>query len=319
MSIGTPSAQQLPPKFNMTPQQDAPKGHKRSNTVSGISEKLFGRTGSIFGGRSLQSGGGNRQRSSRRYPPTSMREPSSGDGTRASIDSHRSGTVGSSRKYSEAGDRPRRFSLLPASFSLKGFGSTSRSQTPDEEPQASRPSDNNKNNNNNQPSTGFIRPRVRAASHGPEDIVRNPAAEGPSDEVYTNDSPAPANYESQIDQQFAALHGSQSAAQQPTAYNSASAVQVSPSESEQYARQHHANNSAPSYFDGQNGGYDNGSRQSMQANRSVRTSVLQKNRKFADAYEYERDLAHHPGSSGAARKVMDFFRRRAKSRAGDDR
>lgn len=319
MSIGTPSAQQLPPKFNMTPQQDAPKGHKRSNTVSGISEKLFGRTGSIFGGRSLQSGGvggGNRQRASRRYPPTSMREPSSGDATRASVDSRRSGTIGSSRKHSEAGDRPRRFSLLPASFSLKGLGSNSRSQTPDEEPQTSRPSDNN------QPSTGFIRPRVRAASHGPEDIVRNPVAEGPSDEVFTNDAPAPANYESQIDQQFAALHGTQSAAaQRPTAaYNSASAEQVSPNETEQqYAR--HANHSAPSYFNGQNGGYEsgNGSRQSMQANRSARTSVLQKNRKFADAYEYERDLAHHPGSSGAARKVMDFFRRRAKSRAGDDR
>jgi protein-serine/threonine kinase len=58
----------------------------------------------------------------------------------------------------------------------------------------------------------------------------------------------------------------------------------------------------------------------MQAGRLGRgPNVLQKNnRKFADAYEYERDSSHHSGSSGAARKVMDFFRRRAKSRAGGD-
>ena len=311
-SIGQPSAQQLPAKFNMTPRQDTPKGHKRSNTVSEIGEKLFGRTGSIFGGRSTQPGG-NRQKAGRRYPPTSMREPIAGDGSRVSVDSRRSGTIGSSsRKYSETGEgRPRRFSLLPASFSLKGFGSTSRSQTPDDDSQNSRTT--NKHRPNDQPSTGTIRPRARAASHaGPESTGGMAPPEGPSDEVYTND--VPVNYESRIDQQFANLHGTQPAAYQPTAYNAASAEQVPQNEQERYARHQYANYSAPGYFDGA-GGVDNGSRQSIQG----RSGVLQKNRKFADAYEYERDLAHHPGSSGAARKVMDFFRRRAKSRAGDDR
>ena len=312
MSIGQPSAQQLPPKFNMTPRQDTPKGHKRSNTVSGIGEKLFGRTGSIFGGRSTQPGG-SRQRASRRYPPTSMREPVTGDGTRASEDSRRSGPIGSSsRKYSEAGEgRPRRFSLLPASFSLRGFGSTSRSQTPDDDSQGSRTTHNHRPHN--QPSTGAIRPRARAASHaGPESTGGMAPPEGPSDEVFTND--VPVNHEPRFDQQFASLHGRQSATYQSTAYSGASAEQMPRNEQEQYARHQHANHSAPSYFDGGEG-YDNGSRQSMHG----RSGVLQKNRKFADAYEYERDLAHHPGSSGAARKVMDFFRRRAKSRAGDDR
>ena len=50
--------------------------------------------------------------------------------------------------------------------------------------------------------------------------------------------------------------------------------------------------------------------------------ALQKsNRKFADAYEQEQQAGsggsgRHGGSSGAARKVMDFFRRRGKARAG---
>jgi protein-serine/threonine kinase len=46
------------------------------------------------------------------------------------------------------------------------------------------------------------------------------------------------------------------------------------------------------------------------------TRVLQKpNRKFTDGYE----STGGPGTSGAARRVMDFFRRRGKARVGDDR
>ena len=306
MSIGRPSAQEYPSRFNTTPRQEAPKGHKRSNTISGIGERLFGRSGSIFGGRGTQPGGA-RQRNSRRYPPTSMKEPFPGDNnTRVSVDSRRSGTLGSNRKYGESSgeSRPRRFSLLPASFSLKGFGSSSRSQTPDNDSQGSRINVNNRVQQ--QPSTGAQGTRSRAASSGTQDAI-NSITEGPSDEVFTND--AQVNYQARIDQQFAALHGTQSVGYQPTSYSGASVEQMYPDQ--QYAQHAHANNSAPSYLDGHN---ENAPRQSMQGNRRG-TGILQKNRKFADAYEYE----HHPGSSGAARKVMDFFRRRAKSRVGDDR
>ena len=314
-SIGRPSAQPLPPNFNMTPRQDTPKGHKRSNTVSGIGEKLFGRSGSIFGGRSGQAAGGPRQKNGKRYPPTSMKEPFPGDDSRASVDSRRSITGGSSRKYGEMGgeNKSRRFSLLPA-FSLKGFSSLSRSQTPDEDPQNARSVNNRVQQ---QPSSGSIRPRARATSYGTQEAMGT-MPEGPSDEVFTDD--APDNYQNHIDQQFAALHGSQSAAQQPqqrpSSYGNISAEQVNTHGGyDQYGRHQYANQSAPSYYDAyNNGSHDNAPRQSMQG-RAGRGSVLQKNRKFADAYEYE----HHPGSSGAARKVMDFFRRRAKSRAGDER
>ncbi|KAI6252348.1 hypothetical protein MCOR29_010858 [Pyricularia oryzae] len=48
--------------------------------------------------------------------------------------------------------------------------------------------------------------------------------------------------------------------------------------------------------------------------------VLQKNKRFVDAYDTDHSGgADHAGSSGAARRVMDFFRRRGKARGGDDR
>ncbi|KAI9038695.1 putative serine/threonine protein kinase (Kin4) [Aspergillus affinis] len=312
-SIGRPSAQQLPAKFNTTPRQEPPKGHKRSNTVSGIGEKLFGRSGSIFGGRGSQTNS-SRQKNGKRYPPTSMRDPYAGDESRMSVDSRRSIQYGSNRKTSEAGgeSRPRRFSLLPASFSLKGFSSSSRSQTPDDELQAERMQQQNS-------SSGAIRPpRTRATSYGTQDAISIMPEGGLADDGIANQEPV--NYQARIDQQFAVLHGPQSGSHQATSY-SASAEQVYPSENDHYYRNQYANHSAPNYYDEYNSPHDNSSRQSVQAGRSARgPGVLQKNhRKFADAYESERDLSHHPGSSGAARKVMDFFRRRAKSRAGDDR
>ncbi|KAE8323411.1 hypothetical protein BDV39DRAFT_195884 [Aspergillus sergii] len=311
-SIGRPSTQALPAKFNTTPRQEPPKGHKRSNTVSGIGEKLFGRSGSIFGGRGGQANA--RQKSGKRYPPTSMRDPYGGDMPRMSMDSRRSMQYGSNRKTSETGgeSRPRRFSLLPASFSLKGL-SSSRSQTPDEESQVDRSTDNRAQQ---KPSTGELRPRARATSHGTQDAIGVMPEGAPADEVFVQDEPI--NYQARIDEQFAVLHGTQSATYQPTSY---SAEQVYQNDNDHYYRNQYANHSTPNYYEEYNGPYDSAPRQSTSVSRPTRgASVLQKNhRKFADAYEYERDSSHHSGSSGAARKVMDFFRRRAKSRAADDR
>ncbi|KAF9884658.1 hypothetical protein FE257_001351 [Aspergillus nanangensis] len=316
-SMGRSSAQNLPSKFNTTPRQEPPKGHKRSNTVSSIGEKLFGRSGSIFGGRASQANAP-RQKAGRRYPPTSMKDPYGGDDTRMSMDSRRSIQYGNNRKTSEAGaeGRPRRFSLLPQSFSLKAFSSSSRSQTPDEDSQADRSTDNRVQQ---RPSTGAIRPRVRATSYGTQDAMGMAPEGAPSDEVHVADEPE--NYQSRIDQQFAVLHSSQPSTYQQATYSTASAEQVGSNENDHYYRNQYANHSTPNYYDEYNSPYDRSPRQQPPTGRSTRgAGVLQKNhRKFADAYEYERDPAHHSGSSGAARKVMDFFRRRAKSRAGDDR
>lgn len=146
-------------------------------------------------------------------------------------------------------------------------------------------------------------------------------SEGPSDEVHDESKPSepePLSYEAQIDQQFAELGNRFDQTQD--SFGNVSSEHVYENPDEQYSGTNYTyGSSKPNYYDDYNSTYDSLPRQSMQAGRSGRgPGVLQKNnRKFADAYEYERDLSHHSGSSGAARKVMDFFRRRAKSRAGE--
>ncbi|KAL1986453.1 hypothetical protein VTN96DRAFT_6373 [Rasamsonia emersonii] len=293
-SIGRPSTQQLPAKFNATPAQEPPKGHKRSNTVSSIGEKIFGRSGSLFGNRGNQAAGP-RQKSGKRYPPTSMKEPYAGDESRTSLDSRRSISYAFNRKQSDAASetRPRRFSLLN---SLKGLGSGKGDQQTDGEPQTGHDQDFSR------PATGPTGPSSRTTTgYGAYENSQNSQKEA-------EPQPQDMSYEAQIERQFAELHESQqnfqadAYASQSTEYGS-SQNDLQPQYTNQYGYQY---------------GYDDRSRPSVQVTRSKGT-VLQKNRKFADAYEYERDLSHHSGSSGAARKVMDFFRRRGKARAGEDR
>lgn len=297
--IGRPSIQQLPSKFNTTPRQGPPKGHKRSNTVSEIGEKLFGRSGSIFGGRTAQPSGTHAKpdaKPGKRYPPTSMKGPVAGDEARGSIDSRRSVQYGSNRRPGSE-TRPRRFSLLPPSFSLRGFSASNRAQTPDEESQAGRHVDTRFQQ---RPSTAVSRPRPRATTYGTQDHMAM-VSEGPSEEPIVHEEPA-------------GHHGGQANYYQDTPY-SASAERVYSKDQSHYTHHPHANQSMPNYYGEYGGAYESPAQSSMQVSRPGRPGALQKNRKFADAYEYERDA----GSSGAARKVMDFFRRRAKSRAGDER
>ncbi|KAJ6145354.1 hypothetical protein N7470_009249 [Penicillium chermesinum] len=220
-----------------------------------------------------------------------------------------------SRKASEGTgeSRPRRFSLLPASFSIKGL--SSRAQTPDEIAQTPRTADPQ----NQRPATGppLIRPHTQDyVGHENMEILN----EGPSNAVHQGpkpNKPENSSYEAHIDQQFAEL-GSRFEQGQDQ-FGNFSSEEVHNNDDDQYAGRNYTHQSKPSYYDDYNGTYESLPRQSMQAGRGNGrgANVLQKNnRKFADAYEFE---SHHSGSSGAARKVMDFFRRRAKSRAGDER
>ncbi|KAJ5738644.1 hypothetical protein N7493_001799 [Penicillium malachiteum] len=322
-SIGRPSTQQLPSAFNPTPRQEPPakSAHKRSNTVSSIGEKLFGRSSSIMGGRNTQGAASRGARQTKRYPPTSMKETVPREDSRVSMDSRRSMQHSHSRKASEAGEgRPRRFSLLPASFSLRGLTST-RSQTPEEPSQPTRALAEHPQ----RPATGPMPNRPRATSYGTQETM-GMVNEGPSDEVHDDSKLSiepeplaePLSYEAQIDQQFAEL-GSRFD-QTHDSFANFSSEHVYQNTDDQYSGGNYTYGSKPNYYDDYNSSaYDSLPRESMQVSRPARgANVLQKNnRKFADAYEYERDSSHHSGSSGAARKVMDFFRRRAKSRAGD--
>ncbi|CAI7607648.1 unnamed protein product [Penicillium glandicola] len=314
-SISRPSTQnqnqQLPSTFNTTPRQEPPKGHKRSNTVSSLGERLFGRSGSILGGRTQSNA--TRTKQDKRYPPVSMKDPLPRENSRMSMDSRRSMQYPHNRKTSESGaeNRPRRFSLLPQSFSFRGF-SNSRAQTPEEISQIPRPVDPRAPQRPATGPAGQTQARSRATSYGTQDAM-GIVAEGPGEDVHIE--PESLSYEAQIDQQFADL-GSQF--DRSDSFGVPSAEQVYQNSADYSDHPNHS--SKPSYYDDYDP-YDSAPRQSMQVGRSGRgPGVLQKNhRKFADAYEYERDGSHHSGSSGAARKVMDFFRRRAKSRAGDDR
>lgn len=312
-SIGRPSTQQLPNTYNPTPRQEPPKGHKRSNTVSSIGEKLFGRSGSILGGRSSQSNAASRgDRQNKRYPPTSMKEPLPREDSRVSMDSRRSMQYSHSRKASQAGEgRSRRFSLLPASFSFRNF--SGRDQTPEEISQTPRTMEPV---GPQRPTTGPSQSRPRATSYGTQEAMGR-VSEGPAEETFDNKDPEPLSYEAHIDQQFAELGNRFD--QPQDSFGAISTEQVYQNNDDGYSGHNYTYSSKPNYYDDYNGIYDSKSRQSMQTGRRG-PNVLQKpHRKFADAYEYERDGSHHSGSSGPARKVMDFFRRRSKSRAGDDR
>ncbi|KMU82535.1 serine/threonine-protein kinase KIN4 [Coccidioides immitis H538.4] len=331
-SIGQPSTQPGPLHLR---QQDYSKGHKRSSTVSSISEKLFGRPGSFFGGRTSQPGSP-RVKPGKRYPPTSMKDSFGLESSRASMDSRRS-LSHAFRKQSDAstgGSRQRRFSLIPPSFlsrsstkeRIEAVGPSQtdstepddveRQQTQDERRLSTAPATvlgNNAAQNHQQRNTSQPHP---GSSH--QQNHRNLADYEQSPEV--------ADYSAQIDRQFASLHGTPDNLHHPQDYGNGyqGHYQSEPnitSGGHLSAPQGRADPNktfSGLYEDGYNQGYENASYPSIQSGRMPRNSVLQKNhRKFADAYEYEK--SHHSGSSGAARKVMDFFRRRGKARAGEDR
>lgn len=277
MSIGRPSTQQLPNKFNQTPAQEPVRTHKRSSTVSSIGDRLFGRSGSFFGGKSTQSA--SRPKSGKRYPPTSMKEPYSPDEPRASIDSRQSNSYATRTE-----PRQRRFSLMN---SIRGLSSGRSDQ----------------NSESDSHDAEYSRPATGPGLLGGRDV--SGGYNGYSGSQQGDAAPPETSYEAHIDRQFAQLHENNQMYQgqeQPEYYNRTDMNEHYgyPQPGQQY-----------------NGSYDR-SRPSAQLPRPKQGVLQKNNRKFADAYEYERH-SHHSGSSGAARKVMDFFRRRGKARAGDDR
>lgn len=295
----------------------AGKGHKRSNTLGDLGSKIMGRSGSIFGG-----GRGKKQQqgeNSRKYPPVSMAKnmyPGEEAGPRPSVDSKvsrrsfslgigkkRSGSINGSQGSGEKPER-RRFSLVPPAFSLKaiGLGKDHGSAPPSEaESQQDLP-----------------------IQHPRHDQSRGYAA---------HDEPRHS------EPYFDALHN-QSLLQQDTANSSP----VYNSRHGPAQMDHRRPNAIPAYVSGNllntgsessvdmrrppteprmgnyqqdfsdSGGYDGRRIGTSRSNKGV----LQKDHKrFSDAYE--QDYKGHEGSSGAAKRVMDFFRRRGKARGGEDR
>ena len=335
-SIGLPSSQQYEPP-TLGDHRDQARGHKRSNTLGN-----FFRTGSISGGRSQPQSPGELQRE-KRYPPTSMKAPMVSDSPRQSTDSRRPsfsfGRKSSDlRKISDPSkqEKPRRFSLLPASFSLKSFTSTGSGKDASSE---IRPTSERRQSSNVQSglaSRTQSRPQTMAYSRGQSggnsygqeenfptgfDGSRDRSRDSPAQQTRRKDIPSRAGQQSE--------YGNPQIETPQDPYPTTQSLQPghsyldTPTES-QISVNHRRER--PVYPQGFNEYEAEPAGASISQNRSGRgANVLQKNnRKFADAYEQDADPGygvggHHAGTSGAARRVMDFFRRRGKARAGEER
>lgn len=335
-SIGLPSTQQYDPP-TLGDHRDQNRGHKRSNTLGN-----FFRTGSISGGRPQPQSPGEPQRE-KRYPPTSMKAPIVTDSPRQSIDSRRP-SFSFARKSSDLRknsdlsrqEKPRRFSLLPASFSLKSLTSTGSGKDASND---MRPASERRQSSNVQSalsSRAQSRPQTMAYSRGQSgpnaygqeenfpagnDGSRDRSRDSPAQQTRRKDVPSRVEPQSQ--------HGNLQAENPQDSYPASKPLQPgqsyldTPTES-QISLNHRRERAV--YPQGFNEFEEEPAGTSILQSRSGRgANVLQKNnRKFADAYEHDADPSygvggHHAGTSGAARRVMDFFRRRGKARAGDER
>ncbi|KAK3335302.1 hypothetical protein B0T19DRAFT_4366 [Cercophora scortea] len=312
------------------------KGHKRSSTMGDLGGKIFGRSGSLFGGRNRkrqeQQQAGEK---AKRYPPVSMNNSMPpGEEPRTSMDSKRSrrsfsiglgkktsGSMSGSQTSQEK--QGRRFSFIPASFSLKAIGIgkddgsnpqlDSQQDLPIQEPptvdQYGRYVDQN-----------VGRDHVEATTlDGMTAQLRDPQ-QGPAET-------------------YAGHHQQQHQQQQQQQQYSGYSHYGRPSAVEGYSSGAMLNSGSDASFD-TNPRRPPGSAphlqaqsqlqprqdQSFDARRAPSNSnkanrgVLQKNKRFVDAWDDDPySQSHdHSGSSGPARKVMDFFRRRGKARGGEN-
>ncbi|KFY76301.1 hypothetical protein V499_04009 [Pseudogymnoascus sp. VKM F-103] len=340
---GRPSISQgIPPKFARLSGMedsaaDAPptRSHKRSSTIGSI----FGRHGSIFGGKT------NAEKPKKSYPPVSYPGPAAAGGevSRQSVDSSRrsisfgfgkkrSGSVtGSTGGDSDQKKSTRRFSLLPANFSLKsiGIGKDSDSATPSEDgryyddgvdrsaaygeptPPVEKPQ--------SRPQTNPVAPTYTRSRDGSQQAAKAPPIATPIHQRYasaTQQPPPSTAYDGQSDFGPRPTYRPKTIdTPPPTEPAHSSYPNLAKSQTRQAAQNARYN---------QNQGY-NDYDSDRQAGKGGRGVLQKNNRKFTEAYEADggQDQGgyggnnHTSGSSGAARKVMDFFRRRGRAREGE--
>ncbi|TQV96241.1 hypothetical protein V2A60_003329 [Cordyceps javanica] len=317
----------VPPKFaRVSGFNDSPRpvgevrGHKRSSTLGDLGSKILGRSGSVFGKKGKRPEP--QMAEKKKYPPISIANNMAGEEPgRASMDSKfsggrrsfslglgkkRSGSIAPSQGSEEKRDK-RRFSLLPASFSLKaiGLGKDSGESTPSDA-----------GSRNDLPIQD---PRA--------DQLRNLTAPGDArgstpffDELPANNNnfAKPPTSSSPNHQRFqsAQLDG-RSVDAIPTYIRRGSQYRTG-SQSPADMRRPPTEPQVGSYRSGLHTpeGYD-GRRVGTSGGHPHRGTLQKSNKRFTDAYEQD-GFQGHEGSSGAAKRVMDFFRRRGKARGGDE-
>ncbi|KAF2177651.1 Pkinase-domain-containing protein [Zopfia rhizophila CBS 207.26] len=320
-SIGQPSTQPMPAAQSTDTQCVNPKGHRRSNTVS----ETLGRVTSMFSSRppqdSTQSSTHNPNKIQKSYPPTSMPGPIANDDTsRQSTESSRRTSFGFSRKNTDQSGAPksgRRFSLLPASLS-KTFSSHNRESMPP--PSSHSTTDPRRSAAQAPRSRGQTRPGM-AFGRG----------ESRSPSQSTTGSNVPGFYDGQQESSSRVRGAPSSAPAQQTQFDYKPPIgdekfpgpSVPHPASQAYRDRpyRHANDSEasePMVPGSHRPQYPAGFNSSDAPPQKERPGVLQKSRKFADAYEDPKQ-GHHVGSSGSAKRVMDLFRRIGRQRGKEDR
>ncbi|KAG6027369.1 hypothetical protein E4U41_000944 [Claviceps citrina] len=312
VDVGRRTSTNVPPKFGA-------RGHKRSSTIGDLGSKLLGRSGSVFGGRGKRKPEPQQPERSKKYPPVSMSNAMSqgeDSAARTSVESRasrrsfslglgkkQSGSMTGSQGSGEKKDR-KRVSLLPASFSLKsvGLGKEYSEATSSE-------ADSNID-------------LIQSARLDPPRSVTAPgdATRGSSpsfDDVYGNGGrQETANSSSDHHQQYAPAQLGEQRPQAIPAYMQSGSQLNSGSETSVDMRRPPTEPQTRSQSHGLSDGESHENRRAT-SSRETR-GVLQKNHKrFTDAYDQD-DYKGHEGSSGAAKRVMDFFRRRGKARGGVD-
>ena len=311
--------------LQQSPGAPEPKTHKRSSTIGSI----FGRSGSIFRKSEQQQ-----EKPKKSYPPVSMTGAiASTETPRPSLDSsRRSISFGFGRKRSGSitgsqtttlQDKPRRFSLIPASFSLKAIGIGKEYGTPGAPPTdqqfESRPDSSGNFLDAPQPSrniSGSTADYTRTA-----DGAYDRASDSPMQDRRGTSTASPPQHQRYASKQISdPRSGAPPQFLPPMNFRQEDSALTTGSESSLNDFQQRRGPQAqypPGFND-----FDN--RAPVPRTNSSGRGVLQKNnRKFAEAYEQDQNNGwgqphnDHAGSSGAARKVMDFFRRRGKDRGGD--
>ncbi|RKF59292.1 putative serine threonine protein kinase [Erysiphe neolycopersici] len=288
------------------------KGHRRSNTIGGF----FSRTNSVFG-----VGGGRRgseEKSSKKYPPVSMSGSTIAkeDNPRLSVDSRRSISFGFGRKRSGSiskshtnvsYDKPQRFSLIPTTFSLKaiGIGKDGSSFDADYRPK----NINDKHEYTEQHRTSYLPSMKLHSSTGTTTPIS--FVDGQFERSSENLNPSNQSAFSVLNEQ-SINHQSVQQQNPPLAFRSGRVNEPESSIMEAI------NNHRGELIESERSSL---SQQNHQKGINGRGMLQKNNRRFADAYEQELSKGYgtnhsdHGGSSGAARKVMDFFRRRGRDRA----
>lgn len=320
----------VPPKFaRVSGFNDAPRpigevrGHKRSSTLGDLGSKLLGRSGSVFGkkGKRLEP----QMAEKKKYPPISIANNNIAgeEAGRASMDSKhsggrrsfslalgkkRSGSIAPSQNSEEKKDK-RRFSLLPASFSLKAIGlgkdtgdltpsdSGSRNDLPIQDPRTDH-------------LRSFTAPGdARGSTPFFDDMPNN-----------SNNPPQPpASSGAAGHQRFQSVQLDGRGADAIPGYMRRGSQHYSGSEASVDMRRPPTEPQLGSYRSGPHSpeGYDTRRVGTSGAGQPQRGTLQKSNKRFTDAYEQD-GFQGHEGSSGAAKRVMDFFRRRGKARGGDE-